>query len=252
METPAAPAPYGTPPQFVMMPIAQRNGLGVFGFFVSLVGLIIPTGVVALLGLILSLAAIGRSPRGFATSGVILGLLGTIFWLIVMVVAVVVGLVAALVGAVAAAGAFVLTQPEAIELTSDMVNTVLAVEEYERDNDRMPVGMSALALGAATSIDPWGQPYRFEVAEEDPGFDLVSGGPDGEFDTADDVRLSRLDEFWAQTLDGMEERMERLGQRFERINFEEYGSCRGESRRTVLTDAAKYEEKARQLLADSE
>ena len=56
--TPAGPAPYGTP-QFVMMPVAQRNGLGVFGFFVSLIGILIPTGVISLLGLVLSLAAIG-------------------------------------------------------------------------------------------------------------------------------------------------------------------------------------------------
>ena len=31
---PAPPAPYGSP-QFVMMPIPERNGLGVFAFFVA-------------------------------------------------------------------------------------------------------------------------------------------------------------------------------------------------------------------------
>ena len=49
-----------------------------FRFFISrtlwtLIGLAVPTGIVSFLGLMLSLVAIGRAPRGCAALGVILG-----------------------------------------------------------------------------------------------------------------------------------------------------------------------------------
>ncbi len=104
-------------PPYVMVPGRESNGLGVAGFFISLIGLVVPTGIVALLGLLISLVALGRQPRGFAGLGVLIGLFGTFIWLAVMVFAV---LGAATLGVgilICGAAAFILTQPETIEVT---------------------------------------------------------------------------------------------------------------------------------------
>ncbi len=63
--------PYPAPPR-------RSNGLGVAGFVVSLVG-VFTLGLLCPVGLLLSLMALLRSPRGFAFAGVVIGLLGTIF-----------------------------------------------------------------------------------------------------------------------------------------------------------------------------
>jgi len=220
------PQSYGQP-QFVMMPVQERNGLGVFGFFMSLIGLAIPTGLLSILGLVLSLAAIGRSPRGFATTGVILGLLGTIFWIAVMFLLVAVGLVAALGVAVAAAGAIVLTQSEAVHVTADMINAAIAVEDYEREHGEIPADFAALGLGVAGSIDPWGGQYKLVLVDEKPGFDVVSSGLDREFDTDDDVRLSTLDRMWEAAMENFDQDMEEFGERMERFNGFQYSYSDG-------------------------
>jgi hypothetical protein len=216
--------PYAQPhaqPQFVMMPVAQRNGLGTFGFLVALIGFFIPTGIVALLGLVLSLAAIGRSPRGMAAMGVIIGLLGTVFWLVVMGAALVVGVVAALGIAVVTAAGFAIMNPEVLEVSSDMVNVVVAVEEYKQDHEKHPAGLTDLALGVSITTDPWGGTYRLVSADPNANdgldFDIVSGGPDGLFDTEDDIRLSRLDRFWEQAFENFEDQMNEFGERMERL-----------------------------------
>lgn len=240
-------------PQFVLMPMAERNTLGVFAFFIALLGLFIPTGIVAMLGLILSLAAIGRSPRGFATAGVILGLLGTIGWLAIMAIAVIAGAVAAIGIAVVAAGAFVLTQPETVELTSDMINVAIAVQDYERQHDEVPTDMAVLALGVASTIDPWGGGYRLVRVDEDPGFDIVSRGPDGSFETDDDVRLSRLDRCWEEAFDNFDERLEEFCRRVEGLQDLHGGPVRwpaGGHPSTRVTGPRRttYEEEARRQL----
>ena len=245
-------------PQFVLMPMVERNSLGVFAFFIAFVGLFIPTGIVAMLGLILSLAAIGRSPRGFATAGVILGLLGTIGWLAIMAIAVIAGAVAAVGVAVVAAGAFVLTQPETVELTSDMINVAIAVQDYERQHDEVPTEMAVLTLGVASTIDPWGAGYRVVRVDKDPGFDIVSRGPDGSFETDDDVRLSRLDRCWEEAFDNFDERLEEICRRVEGLqNLKCRPVVRGPagdrpSTRATVPRGTTYEEEARRRLQATE
>ena len=46
-------------PQYVMMPIRERNGLGVFGFLVALIGIFVPTGIVSFIVLKIIDAVIG-------------------------------------------------------------------------------------------------------------------------------------------------------------------------------------------------
>ena len=246
-------------PQVVVMPPRTGNALGVFGFLVALVGIFIPTGIISLLGLVLCLAAIGRSPRGFAIFGVILGLLGTLFWLIVMIGALILGLVAAFIATVFVAGAFMLVQPEVVEVTTDMVNVAIEVQDYEQRNQEMPEDMDDLNLGIASATDPWGEPYHLVMIDDEPGFDVISNGPDGKFDTFDDVKLSRLDRLWEEACENFEDKMEELGAKMERLQ-----ACNSSCTTITFTDdpccpkergdyASSYEERVlTELLEDSE
>ena len=213
----AAAAPYPQYPPYVMVPVRERNGLGVVGFLIALVGLFIPTGVVALLGLLISLVALGRAPRAFAGLGVIIGLFGTAIWLALMILAVFGVLAVGAVAVVFAAGAFILTQPEIIEVTSDMLNTTIVVAEYEKEHDGLPEDIDGLGLGVSTMTDPWGNAYQYTLVDAEPGFDIVSSGGDGEFGTDDDLALSRLDEVWENAFESFGPKMEELCEKLERL-----------------------------------
>ena len=64
---------------------ASSNGLGIAGFVVSLVGLVTCFWIICPIGLALSFFAMFRRPRGMAIAGFILGLLGSL-WIIVVVI----------------------------------------------------------------------------------------------------------------------------------------------------------------------
>jgi hypothetical protein len=196
----------------------ESNGLAIAGFLIALIGLFIPTGIVALVGLLVCLAALGRPPRGLAALGVIIGLFGTVIWLAITGVVLVGGLAAGAAFLVAAAAMFVFMQPETIEITSDMVNVAIAAVEYEEENGELPAELSALALSTPTRIDPWGNPYRYTLASHDPGFDIFSNGADGVPDTGDDLALSKIDRLWEDAFEGFGPKMEAFGQRMERID----------------------------------
>jgi hypothetical protein len=200
-----------------MVPVRESNGLGVAGFFIALIGLFIPTGIIALLGLLISLAALGRPPRGFAAMGVVIGLIGSVVWLAITGLVVVGGLAAGVVAILAVAAMFIMTQPEILEVTSDMFNVTIAAVEYEEQNGNLPEDLAALSLGVTTLTDPWGNPYRYRLANHDPGFDVMSNGADGLADTDDDLALSRINVIWEDAFEGFGEKMEEFGQRMEAL-----------------------------------
>ncbi len=72
-------------PQYtqVFVEAAQSNGLGVAGFIVSLIGLFFCCGWISPLGLLFSFIALAWAPRGFAFAGVVLGMIGSA-WLILI------------------------------------------------------------------------------------------------------------------------------------------------------------------------
>ncbi len=213
----ATAAPYYPQQPYVMVPIRERNGLGVVGFVIAVIGLAIPTGIVALLGLMISLVALGRAPRALAGLGVVTGLIGTVVWLVLTIVAIFGMLIAGAVAVVFGAGAFILTQPEIIEVTSDMLNTTMVVVEYEKEHDQLPADIAALGLGVSTQTDPWGRVYQYKLVDADPGFDIVSSGSDGEFGTDDDMALSSLDKVWGKALQSFGSKMEDLCERLKRL-----------------------------------
>ena len=207
----------GHEPHYVMVPVRESNGLGVAGFFIALFGLFIPTGIVAFLGLLISLVALGRPPRALASLGVFIGLLGSVFWLLVTGAVVLGGITIGLGFVVLSAAAFIFTQPEIIEVTSDMGNVLLAVVEYEEEEDALPDDLTVLGLGVSTLTDPWGKRYRYTIVNEEPGFDVVSSGGDGLFDTADDLAFSRLDRIWQNAFASFGEKIEDLCGKLERL-----------------------------------
>ncbi|MHC4107263.1 MAG: type II secretion system protein GspG, partial [Planctomycetota bacterium] len=115
-------------------------------------------------------------------------------------------------------GLFMLTQPEVIEVTTDMFNLAIGIQYYERQQQALPEDLDDLGLGVATLTDPWGNRYRYVLASSDPGFDVWSSGQDGEFETADDLALSRLGEVWEHAFETFELKMEELGHKLESLN----------------------------------
>ncbi|MHC4949220.1 MAG: type II secretion system protein GspG [Planctomycetota bacterium] len=178
---------YATP-----APAAESNSLGVAGFVCSLIGLLFTGGLLCPIGLVLSLIALGRAPRGFAVAGVIVGLLGTcgIGLLVIFAGA---ALLAALGLAVVAVA---LTENEKLEITSDMVNMAIAIKAYESENRYLPASLDELDVSTTALRDPWGNRYEYWLQEEPPGFEIISRGADGQSGTPDDVALSALGEAW--------------------------------------------------------
>ncbi len=220
-------------PPYVMVPVRESNGLGVAGFFIALIGLFIPTGIIALLGLLISLAALGRPPRGFAAMGVVIGLFGTVLWLVITGVVVLGGLAAGVVAILAVAAMFIMTQPEIIEVTSDMFNVTIAAVEYEERTGDLPNDLGALGLAVSTLTDPWGNSYRYSLADEELGFDVMSNGADGLVGTDDDMALSRINVIWEDAFDGFGVKMEEFGQRMEALEG-----------RKIRIEGASYSEKS--------
>ncbi len=235
--TPIPSAPSIPYPQYVMVPAVGGNGLGVAGFFIAAIGLLIPTGIVALLGLLVSLVALGRAPRGFAGMGVLIGLVGTAIWMaitgIVIVGALAVGVAAVLFGSVA----FVLMQPEIIEVSADMFNVTIAAYEYEDKHGGMPEGLDSLGLSVSTTTDPWGNSYRYVITDDELGFDVISSGSDGIMGTDDDLALSEMDRVWEDAFENFGGKLEEFGNHMERLQNRKvnYG---GHSVRWGCTDRA--------------
>lgn len=177
------------------VPVRESNSLGVAGFVISLIGLVLTGGVLCPIGLILSLVALGRRPRGFAIAGTILGLLGTCGGLLVILIAG--GAILAALGIGLAAIA--LQEPQKLELTGEMAKIAVAVAQYKEQNHYVPASLTLVHLNPSDLNDPWGTPYKYEVLQDGQSFDIVSAGEDRAFDTPDDLKFSQLDKVWQGT-----------------------------------------------------
>jgi hypothetical protein len=185
------PAPYQG------IPVKESNALGIAGFVCSLLGLF-TGGLLSPIGLILSLVALGREPKGFAIAGTVIGLIGSCGVILALAFfgAVIVAMAAAALGI--AVAAVVLSEPEKLEVTADMANIAAVIEEYKDANKYPPADLANLDLEPDWRTDPWGNDYVYHLQDDPPGYDLESAGKDGQFGTLDDVRLSTLDEMWSQ------------------------------------------------------
>jgi hypothetical protein len=188
-------------------PASQTNALAVAGLTCSVIGLILNVlaglgAVLCVIGLLMCLVALGRPPRGMAIAGVVVGLLGTCLGAVFLVF--VSGAAAVGLGLVLAVA---LSDMDRFEITADMIATAIELQQYQQVEHGLPESLDELSLPASALLDPWGNAYQYTVIRKEPGFELVSAGPDGEFDTADDVALSRLDEAWDGAFDDFKEKM---------------------------------------------
>lgn len=163
--------PYSRPKQ-----ASSRNGLGIAGFVLSLVGLLCCSGVIlSPLGLTLSLIALSRPPRGFAVTGVILGTLGVLAGLFMY---------AALAVQAKTYGGW----SNMAEVWMDTIEFAEAIENYNTRTSSVPTSIDELkGLTTDARTDPWGRPYRLSFDQQGTPVFVVSDGPDGIADTPDDI-----------------------------------------------------------------
>lgn len=172
----------------------ESNPLGVAGFVISIVGLCVG-GLLSPVGLVLSLVALGKQPRGFAVAGVVIGAIGSC-GIIIAIVALPVAL-ALIIGIAAAVGATALAGPQA-ESYVEMFVIATNVEERARESAGIlpaTIAEGAPKLNPSQMTDPWGHPYQYELTQEGKAFRLYSMGPDGVAATPDDVRYTWRVEF---------------------------------------------------------
>lgn len=85
------------------------------------------------------------------------------------------------------------TRDQGRQLSIDMQTQQLltSITQYALTNDELPQSMEDLEAPSGAFLDPWGLQVRF-TCEKDPRSGkglvyVVSAGPDGEFDTEDDL-----------------------------------------------------------------
>lgn len=144
-------------------PRGGSNVLGIVGFILSF--------CLSPIGLLVSLFALMKPPRGFAIAGVVVGLIGTALW--------------GLFGFGLVAGWSYIKA--AFEGVQDYSKLNEAIVLYHRDNGSYPVSLDVLNLGTDVTTDPWGTPYRIVVAADGNSWQIISAGIDTTFETADDV-----------------------------------------------------------------
>lgn len=80
-----------------------------------------------------------------------------------------------------------------IDMQSEQLITVIT--QYQLANDTLPQTMADIEAPPNAYLDPWGTQIRFTCEEDRRGgkgvIHIVSAGPDGEFDTEDDLTVTR-------------------------------------------------------------
>jgi uncharacterized membrane protein len=165
----------------------EQNTVGLIGFIVSVVGLVVTGGLLSPVGMIISLVGLSKPPRGFATAGVIIGLVGTLLmflWVLVLVL-------------VTSAVAFTVLLAVAIdtwgimwiETGFDSYKMSEAIVAYEKDTGNLPTSVSDLTLEEGVLLDYWGNPYITQIDAADRSLSVRSMGEDGIVNTEDDQKL---------------------------------------------------------------
>lgn len=142
------------------------NVLGIVGFILAFC-----TGPI---GLIISLIALAKAPRGFAIGGVVVGLITTVLFAFL-------GFLLWAGGSAFAMSAQTATQYQALGAQIDIYKS--------NNNDMLPPDLAALSLPAETRTDYWGTDWRLEASADGSTYTLISAGPDMSFGTGDDIRF---------------------------------------------------------------
>jgi hypothetical protein len=175
----------GPPPTFappLPTPPSNTNSLGLAGFITALVGIALTGGLLCPVGLILSLIALSRRPRGFAIAGTVIGLLGSCGSCLVALF-----LLPVLAGGAAALALVAAGGLPAIHTLDHMWQVKLAIERYEKTHQVAPESLSELSLPSDMLDDGWGTPLQYERSTTDGRscWTLRSAGPDRQIDASD-------------------------------------------------------------------
>ncbi len=160
------------------MPRIRRksNTLGILGCIFSILG-IFTFGLASPIGLGLSMLGMARRPRGAATFGVVVGAMGTAFLL--------------LWGGTLVAGVSAANHAANVHKTEQSLSAAIAtIERYKSDHKALPEDIDGNKLLIRAEInDAWGQSLRFDPTGAN-AYLIRSTGPDGQFDTGDDLTRS--------------------------------------------------------------
>lgn len=177
---PDTPSPYQASNVYIPQAAPQTNGMGLAGFIVSLVGLLATCGLLCPIGLLFSVVALFKKPRGFAIAGTILGGLGT--------------LALASIGVLFVTGVFwgiAAAQNTQARFHNQfaMETASLEIDQLYLQNGTLPndvIGSQSISQSAMT--DNWNQPLSYRKLASD-RFEIISMGPDGQLNTPDDLKL---------------------------------------------------------------
>lgn len=166
------------PPQPHYYQPPPTNGLGVAGFVVSLSGMIVCLGLTCPIGLVLSLIALTKNPRGFAVAGSIIGLLGSILGVLSVLV----------VSGAIGAGIFGMNYYGQSVTSYTMDNASWEIDEHFTDNqDTLPAEADGDAL-IAGYLDEWNNALKYlPTPNSTQDYTITSLGPDGVANTNDDI-----------------------------------------------------------------
>jgi len=141
------------------------NPLGIVGFVLSLLCITSP------LGLLISLIALFKNPKGFAIAGVMLGMIGT-----------------AIIGIAAwifmVFGTLILSM---IQIGADLDEMQVDIENYVAANQELPASLDDIGW---TGTDPWDNEYVYTLDAETQVWSLRIIGPDGIAETDDDLLIT--------------------------------------------------------------
>lgn len=175
-------ADYGQPETYTAK---RSNGLGLAGFITSLVGLA-SCGIISPLALLLSFFGMFKSPRGFALAGFVLGGLGTLW----------IAFVTAMTGAIVGAPMFSAFNIPEVSTGARIVMSLGLVEEYRKQHGDFPnldAWQNMTQTAWFKTSDGWGEELQYSLDEEG-NVEIRSAGPDGEFNTDDDMTSTQFEE----------------------------------------------------------
>ena len=160
------------------------NGLGVAGIMNKNLGFLGTCGLLSPIGLILSLIALRKQPRGLAIAGVIIGAVGSLWFLVALLIF---GFM--VMGLLAIAGAGVAMTLPNIQTAGNMLEMRSEINEYHSTLGKLPESVDAITtIKPDLKLDAWNHPIRYEITGSTT-YELRSAGPDGAWNTADDIKL---------------------------------------------------------------
>lgn len=178
---------YSPPPPTTSYQPPPSNGLGMTGFILSITGLVVCAGFICPIGLVMSMIALGKEPRGFAIAGTIIGLLGSLMAASILLVA---------FGTVGNGWAIQNMFNTNMVTHNNMYAATVEIDQYYTNNNQTlpdePTGTSLMA----NHVDEWGTSFKYVPTSQHGGdYDLISAGPDLQFNTNDDI----VDYFWVNS-----------------------------------------------------